>query len=760
MKSDIKSLTIFLILMIQVQFLISISITSSSATSSKSKDKSYFKNSLAFKNKLSFKSHQDNTKSENKDNEIDLNTYVGSTPVWKGWVKYFNYKTTEKFEQPKEFFVNNYFFKQRVVQKELFDKGPIINEASSEENNLYKNIPSKFSFFATLNNQYLEISGDRVNPLTSKLDSLNLDLIDPLNTTDIETRGLKELGNFDEGYCFDLSVHSLLNHDKDFIPTAGDYKTSTAVHWIICLEKESDYTKLISAITILINAREKIRERVTGETGKGTEEVEVNEEHYEGFDAKPLLDGYLVKINDWTKCTLKCGGGWSYQQWKCIPPKDGGHPCLGDLIRKKKCNEDPCPTINYDSKAAGKSTESEEVINDPIIKASYVTNRPQQNIDGEIREEDVLHEYKDKENGTLSIPSRLIMNSKSITLFSDLDTNKSVFTFDLKSTKFTRVLNQECCFFLKNENKEHKICGMSKCKTFVKSWSRSFDIFLSKTYNVLDVQIEDPSKQTEMNPTTSSNDNNLAMTMQMDETSAKATQQAISDKLKQKFSVQSNNEIDQTQKDALKVINREIDVEELIRREEMIRTQERIKSKMEEYKHEEKKKEKLEEALDQQSASQETLVNEIKKKQSILEIKKEAEKDVEERRNLLKKKLQKIRTLADRRTRLIQNKINIVRNKMTKDIVEATKNGDQKICKTAWGNETLMNKYCDDNVIDDLNKNIECKLNDNFCYSCCDNEFGKANLTGKEECYNLCLSKENIKGQWEKNELQEKANIA
>lgn len=766
MKSELKSVSIFLILMICSCILLINASSTQTSNKSSTNDKSTgqlnskIKSNISLNSKIlgtlnsKFKISGLNKAPEEKNQAepiIDLNPNTGKEAIWKGWVKYFYFKTDRKFSEPRDFFVNNYFYKQKVVKDKLLEKSALPGEENIPENKMFVNIPSKFHFYATLNNNYLQIKGDRLNTLTSHIESLNLDLIDPPHKTDMEKTGVKELGKFDEGFCFDLSVHDLKRYEKDFIPTVGEFSKSEPTHWILCLEDESQYIKLISLITTLIDEREKTRNRGDSENGNIVKEEEVNEERYEGPDANPTLDGYLVKINDWTGCTLKCGGGFSFQQWRCVPPKEGGKPCMGELVRKKPCNTQPCPGISFskNTTVAGTANNKEEsVVAEPIIKSSFVSNRPQQNVDGVIRDEDVLQEYIDSEKRKISLPARLIMNKSSVTCYTDIETHKNIFAWDLTKTKLVPIKGQDCCFFLRNQNQEHKICGLSKCNDFVKSWGRTMDIFLAKTYEIKEVQPSDPNKANAPDPNSANKTGGLAMTMEMDESSAMAKSKVITDKLEKKFMMEKTDSVKDTQKDVLKAINREIDIEEMIRKEEMMRTQERIKNKMEEYKHEEKKKDKLEEALTKQQETQTSLVSDLKTKQNILEIKKEAELDVQARREALKKKIQKIRLLADRRTRIIQQKINIIRNKMTRTVVEAAKNGDQEICKKSSLKQELMNKYCDENLIDDYAKNAECKTSDNFCFSCCDNEFGQANVTGKEGCYSFCLEGEGLRGDW------------
>ena len=85
-------------------------------------------------------------------------------------------------------------------------------------------------------------------------------------------------------------------------------------------------------------------------------------------------------------------------------------------------------------------------------KTQPFNNRPQQNVDCYIRDEDVLHNYNDAESGQISLPSRLIMNNKSISLFSDIEEGKLVFTFDLKNTILSPILTENCCFKVKSLN--------------------------------------------------------------------------------------------------------------------------------------------------------------------------------------------------------------------------------------------------------------------------------------------------------------------
>merc|ERR1711957_1141054 len=67
----------------------------------------------------------------------------------------------------------------------------------------------------------------------------------------------------------------------------------------------------------------------------------------------PPQDGYWLMLQDWSPCSKKCNGGESFQQWQCVPPKNGGKPCKGKSIKKKKCNTSKCLTADAVKKMHG-----------------------------------------------------------------------------------------------------------------------------------------------------------------------------------------------------------------------------------------------------------------------------------------------------------------------------------------------------------------------------------------------------------------------
>ena len=57
--------------------------------------------------------------------------------------------------------------------------------------------------------------------------------------------------------------------------------------------------------------------------------------------------------------------------------------------------------------------------------------------------------------------------------------------------------------------------------------------------------------------------------------------------------------------------------------------------------------------------------------------------------------------------------------------------------------QVLAIKYCELNFSTDYEKFKDCKIDENFCYVCCENEFGDLHVVERDKCYNKCDKKSN-----------------
>jgi len=88
---------------------------------------------------------------------------------------------------------------------------------------------------------------------------------------------------------------------------------------------------------------------------------------------------------------------------------------------------------------------------------------------------------------------------------------------------------------------------------------------------------------------------------------------------------------------------------------------------------------------------------------------------------------------------------------MAGELMQANKLGDWRTCKKARTDKKGMLGYCNVNFTDDFSKNAECKDPENFCYVCCENEYGNMYLQRRDKCYTMCdeLAKKDLNnGEW------------
>jgi hypothetical protein len=200
-------------------------------------------------------------------------------------------------------------------------------------------------------------------------------------------------------------------------------------------------------------------------------------------DASPV-DGRWITLQDWSQCTLKCGGGQEYQHLMCIPPRKGGKPCEGEAIRTRPCNTQPCPKIEQVSDALGDNNGQK--IEKPIIKIMPISTRPQRYDKCYLKDTDAFMEKNDQTTANVMgskgtepaprIPVRLVMNNKTISVYQDDTLHTNYMTFLLKDTIFALAEGEPTCFVLSGNNNKVKFCSLGDPK-FVDEWDYDFNLF-------------------------------------------------------------------------------------------------------------------------------------------------------------------------------------------------------------------------------------------------------------------------------------------
>jgi hypothetical protein len=322
-------------------------------TSSKTKTSSQTKTStlegLSFRDKLSFLNphfSDPNLKvkydTKNKPDEIDDSGIIFklSKNRWEGWVKYFK---INKGQKPKTFFKNYYYQKQMKENPNL--------DLTKMKDGRFLYIRNENLFFISLNENNISIANSRINPYNSNYDTIFIDFIAPVEEGQTYSGGIQDFGSFSEGFCFKV----ITTKDKLLTNLTPDVFTT---EFVFCCGSKTEKEEFMTTLKSL---------KLNNQKKDGLVIIPHNKE-YDQKDNKNYLDNYLgnkqnyktegingtvihvqngrwIILQNWSQCSLKCGGGKSTLHRFCIPPIGGGLPCEGESIIHKDCNTQPCKLV-------------------------------------------------------------------------------------------------------------------------------------------------------------------------------------------------------------------------------------------------------------------------------------------------------------------------------------------------------------------------------------------------------------------------------
>ena len=677
-----------------------------------------------------------------------LGSNLGLGPTYfLGWAKYFHYDNGVKAEKPTEFFQNNAFYDQRVLKED---------RNNEDEDGRPAYIPSKFHFFLKLTRDSLIVLSSQQNKLQRVVDSMQVDLIKPIPKDDMYKGGVQKLGEFDEGNCFQVLTTIPDGGSAEIgFDSANDMGVNQ--NWVICFDKREDRDILMKQLIQIKLIKQKVRG--TSLSTKKEEKphasaflkpkIKLNIERYNGPDKNVDKDGFWVLLQDWSPCSMKCGGGIETQQWICNPPLKGGKPCQGQPIRTRPCNTQPCPTVS--GRSSSEQNKDEKTFQ-PILKSLPWSSRLQRYLECEVKETDVLYIRRDITGNVgkpVKYPGRMVMTNRTIALYDDDTFDKNVFTFNLQDSNMGPFIDDYCCLVVEALDKRFRVCGFAAdCgdknnPDFVNNWLRAFNLFSKKCY------VDLPSKNWKES-LKKDNEDGDGGTMHIDMAGLMAREGLIKRKMVEKQQLDIEKKISNTQELALKAIRKELKLERLVRNEEKLKEQSKINNLLRLKLKEEKKKDCLVKALKAREAENKRGRTTQEAELEIAKIKNEAKKDVDAERLNLRKKLNDIKKNSNRRQRMIQQQINLIRSTMAKDLLEANKNGDMQLCSAGLKSPEKAIEYCNQNFVTNYTANRDCQDIDRFCPICCENEFGNLYLKKRDECYKICddIIKNQLKGDW------------
>ena len=205
-----------------------------------------------------------------------------------------------------------------------------------------------------------------------------------------------------------------------------------------------------------------------------------------------LTDGYWIILHNWSQCNLKCGGGVSLLQRMCVPPKNGGSPCVGEAILSKPCNNQPCPKI-YETKNFARTNTTQTL--SPTVKILPFSTRPQRYSKCLLKEADLMlstdisNERRADGVEKIQIPVRVVMNNKTLAAFAGVEYNEQKISFTLSKTAINPSGEHANCFILRENEKTAEFCpfGFDKSISVFEEWDYDFNLFKYQCHTKRDI---------------------------------------------------------------------------------------------------------------------------------------------------------------------------------------------------------------------------------------------------------------------------------
>jgi len=175
----------------------------------------------------------------------------------------------------------------------------------------------------------------------------------------------------------------------------------------------------------------------------------------------------------------------------------------------------------------------------------------------------------------------------------------------------------------------------------------------------------------------------------------------------------------------------------MVKKEEEVKEEQEEQTIQKQIEQEEYKSECLEKSFQERELDDKFEEIQRESMEDIDEVNLQAKKKIQNSRNKLKRTIQQMKLKSQSKTQNLASKLKQIRNKMSKEIMLANKNGNIETCRKGKHSADLKESYCNENFVEDWTRNSDCK-GDDFCYICCETEFGAMYVTQRDNCYKMC----------------------
>lgn len=571
---------------------------------------------------------------------------------------------------------------------------------------------------------------------------MNYNYIKLIPETHLKEGGIKDYGNFKEGFCFKIETEI---PEEKFVQSSDNLVApkSKYIRWIICTDTQDQKNKFMDILTKLKIKNQRTKNLYLDysdpkDTQKGVSnsalELTKIKKHGVGSIYEETKDCKMVVLHDWSECTLSCGGGKSYLQLMKVMKNttpDAEDCKTKESILTRDCNMQPCPAVGAFEKSARKIKAEELTASNAVVKMMAISARPQRYDKCHLKESDALMIKKDDSVKEFTnypmVPVRIVMNDKTFTAYQDDNLQNKISTYLLKESSFARIKDKKTCFIIRNNISEDQFCMLDAAKgDFVEEWDYDYNLF---KFQCKKKRVQS-DKTIERNMENEFKNKVEDLKLEMVKERSDLLKKKVGDDEKKKLV----NKIDQVRKTSLHALEKEMRLEDLLEKEEESKEDEENKTLEMQIQSEKKKEDCLQKAIKEKEIENQYNVAKTQADRAIEQIAKQTQQQIMLQRKNIAQKISEMRQKQRRKKAELKNQIMSIRTQIAERLQKINKTGSSEKCLSIESRTA----YCTANFPDNYIKFGECEAPESFCYVCCENEFGELHVLDRDNCYNSC----------------------